>query len=107
MAALLVTADPVYFAAREKLVALVAAARIPTVYEFREFAVAGGLMSYGASRSDAYRRVGSIAGQILGGAKPADLPVARLSKFDFVVNLRPPIPSASPCRSPCWCRQRR
>jgi putative tryptophan/tyrosine transport system substrate-binding protein len=85
---LLITADPVYYAAREKLVTLAAAARLPTVYEFREFADVGGLMSYGASLRDAYRRVGSIVGQILGGAKPAELPVARLAKFDFVINLK-------------------
>jgi putative ABC transport system substrate-binding protein len=86
--ALLVNADPVFFAQREKLVQLAASARIPTVYEFREFADAGGLMSYGASLGDAYRRLGNYAGQILGGIKPGELPMARLSKFDFVVNLR-------------------
>ncbi len=85
---LLITADPVFFALREKLVALATENRLPTVYEFREFASAGGLLSYGASLADAYRQVGALTGQILDGAKPAGLPVARLSTFDFVVNLK-------------------
>ncbi len=85
---LLITADPVYFALREKIVALAAKSIIPTVYEFREFATAGGLLSYGASLTDAYRQVGTLTGQILGGANPAEMPVARLSTFDFVVNLK-------------------
>lgn len=85
---LLITADPVFFALREKVVTLASQARIPTVYEFREFAYAGGLLSYGASLTDAYRQVGTLTGQILDGAKPAEMPVARLSAFDLVVNLK-------------------
>lgn len=85
---LLITADPVFFALREKIVAMTTRSRIPTVYEFREFAMAGGLLSYGASLIDAYRQVGTLTGHVLAGAKPADMPVARLSIFDFVVNLK-------------------
>jgi putative tryptophan/tyrosine transport system substrate-binding protein len=86
--ALVIGADVLFTAHRQQLVALAARHTIPTIYQWREFATAGGLMSYGAKLADAYREVGVYVGRILNGAKPADLPVVQPTKFEFVINLQ-------------------
>jgi putative tryptophan/tyrosine transport system substrate-binding protein len=86
--ALLVGPDPIYTNQPQRLIALAAHHRIPAMYAYREMVVAGGLVSYGANPDDARRQLGEYCGRVLKGEKPADLPVMRPSKFEFVINLK-------------------
>jgi putative tryptophan/tyrosine transport system substrate-binding protein len=85
---LVVSGDPVLTDRRDQIVALAAGHAVPAIYLWREFAAAGGLMSYGSNLADNYRQAGIYTGKILNGAKPADLPVQQVVKIELVINLQ-------------------
>jgi putative ABC transport system substrate-binding protein len=86
--AMLVTTSPFFVTRAGQMAALAARHRIPAIYARREFAEAGGLMSYGFNVADSYRELGRYAGRILNGEKPADLPIIQATKYELVINLR-------------------
>ena len=86
--ALAIAADPFFLSRREQISALASGHSLPTISPWREAAAAGGLMSYGTNVTDGYRQVGSYAGRILKGEKPADLPVQQSTKFELIINLK-------------------
>jgi putative ABC transport system substrate-binding protein len=86
--ALLVVSDPMLFAQLERIVDLAARHRLPGIFEWREFAQAGGLMSYGTNIADMYRRLATYVDKILKGAKPSDLPIEQPTKYELVINLK-------------------
>jgi putative ABC transport system substrate-binding protein len=88
VSALLIAASPYFDTRQDRFIAFATKQRIPAMYHFREFAVAGGLISYGPSFADAYRQAGAYTAQILKGAQPGDLPVVQSSRFELVINLR-------------------
>jgi putative ABC transport system substrate-binding protein len=86
--AALVAASPFFDTRREQIIGLAAKHKIPAMYQFREYAVAGGLISYGPPIADSYKQAGSYVGRILRGTKPGDLPVLQPSRFELVINLK-------------------
>jgi putative ABC transport system substrate-binding protein len=88
VSALLLTAAPYFDTRRDRIIEFVAENKIPAIYQFREYAVDGGLISYGPRITESYRQAGVYVGRILNGAKPGDLPVLQPTNFDFVINLK-------------------
>ena len=85
---LVVASDPFFDSRRARLISFAAESRLPGIYQFRAYAVDGGLISYGPSITETYRQVGIYAGRILKGAKPSDMPIMQPTKYDLVINLK-------------------
>jgi putative tryptophan/tyrosine transport system substrate-binding protein len=88
MGALVVSGEYCFLTQRDRLSSLAARHAVPAIYAYREFAEAGGLMSYGTDNFDAHRRVGANVGRILKGKKPSDLPVQQITKVELIINLK-------------------
>ncbi|MGZ3286173.1 MAG: ABC transporter substrate binding protein, partial [Xanthobacteraceae bacterium] len=86
--ALLISADPLFTNRPVQLATLAARHAMPTIYALREFAEAGGLMSYGSNFTELFRQAGTFTGRVLKGEKPADLPILQATKFELVINLQ-------------------
>ena len=99
--ALVIGADTFFISQSEQLAALAVRHAVPAIFQYREFAAAGGLMSYGGSLTDAYRLVGVYTGRILKGEKPADLPVQQSTKLELMINLKTAKALGLTCRPRC------
>jgi putative ABC transport system substrate-binding protein len=86
--ALVIATDPFFTGRSERLAALAVSHALPAIYQYPEFAAAGGLISYGTDLGDVYRRAGVYAGRILKGDRPADLPVQQATRFELILNLK-------------------
>jgi ABC-type uncharacterized transport system substrate-binding protein len=101
--ALIITADGLFADRLDQVAALARRYSVPATFQFREFAAAGGLISYGPNIADTYRQAGILAGRILRGENPADLPVMQPTKFELVINMKTAKDLGLRCRFQCKC----